>query len=236
MQLSVISGMRDRGCEMQDRRCVLRISCVPVYVFTCLLPSIQPMLANVFIHRPRDEIAKFQSLFHAATDLTRGDLEQGRFDEADFFGEARQDRLERVELDGFARAAHHANSVAGPHEVRGAMPSVEAAQRIRAQQKGQVRGGVLSLEDFQRLDRELRRGAVEFERGKFEGGFIGEGEFQHLDAMTRLCDEVPHFVRRDGREHPDQARELQALTRFAREDEMTQMRRVEGSAKKSNAG
>ena len=198
------------------------------------LLAVEMVGLDVIVDRGRQEIAEFHSLGNAAADFARGDLEQGCIHKAYLVLESRQDGFERGQLDRFARAAHHANFMAGRHQVRGTMPGGQSTQVVPAHQQDQVCCGILLLEDFQRIHGVLWRGTVEFDSGKFEGRLLQDGALHHFQPVRNPRDGVGDFVRGMGRKHPQQSRQAQLPARFAGKDEVAEMWRIKCPAKDAN--
>src|SRR5215207_4550804 len=77
-------------------------------------------------------------------------------------------------------------------------------------------------------------GTVQFHPGYLEGWILRDGKFYHGKTMLEGADRLILFMGRVWRHRPEQTGQFQLRLRFRRQDEMTQVRRVEGPAKKSD--
>ena len=119
--------------------------------------------------------------------------------------EAGQVFFQGGQVDRIARAAHHADELAGSDEVRRAVPGGQVTQRIATHQVDQVGPGILLARIFTVSTAKCGAGRSNSTVGKFEiRGSSARWQVDHCQALFERSDGMALFMWRIGCQHPQQ--------------------------------
>ena len=143
--------------------------------------------------------------------------------------------LKRGKVEGVARAAHHADFGNRSYEFRAEAPVGEIPKRIAADQQVDFRILFLIGDHMNSINGVVRTWSFDLDTGKFKSRVVSDHALQHGQTMLQWSDRLSQLIRRVWRENPEQLIELKLKDGFCRKDKMTDMRRVEGAAKETDA-
>jgi hypothetical protein len=112
----------------------------------------------------------------------------------------------------------------------GALPAFEPGGDVGAHHEGQHAAGKLIRKQFKRTVGERRAVPADLDVGNAKAGNAGDRGSRHLEPDRRTRLRIDPLVRRRPGRHQDQLVEPERRDRFLREQEMAEMRRVEGPA------
>src|SRR5581483_1343251 len=146
------------------------------------------------------------------------------------------DRGERVRSgsDRVRRARRH-DQVARRDQVLPAMPGVDLAERVRAEDEAELAPRVRRAERVDRVDRVRRSGARDLAGLDAETGRGAERELEHAEPIGGVRDVAAALVGRVRREDEPDLREAEALAHLLRRAQVPEVHRVEAPSLEADA-